>query len=89
MPTEDLLKEGTFHTLRIPRMLVTGVVEAPNGAHFTTCTPDYERDERFQRAYAAAAGGTDDEWAAFEEWFLSADEAAYQAAVQAFAEENR
>ena len=35
-----------------------GVVETPNGAHFTTCTPDYERDETFQRAYAAAAGGS-------------------------------
>ena len=47
-------------------MMVDGVVETPNGAHFTTCTPDYERDEGFQRAYAAAAGGTDEEWAAFE-----------------------
>jgi glutaconate CoA-transferase subunit A len=69
-------------------MMVTGVVETPNGAHFTTCTPDYERDERFQRAYAAAAGGTDEEWAGFEERFLSGDEAAYQAAVRAFAQER-
>jgi len=70
------------------RMMVTGVVETPNGAHFTNCVPDYERDERFQKAYAAAAGGSDEEWAAFEERFLSGDEAAYQAAVQAFAEES-
>jgi glutaconate CoA-transferase subunit A len=67
--------------------MVDGVVETPGGAHFTTCTPDYERDEPFQRAYAAAAGGTDEEWTAFEQRFLSGDEAAYQAAVRAFAEE--
>jgi glutaconate CoA-transferase, subunit A len=74
--------------LLISRMMVDGVVETPSGAHFTTCTPDYERDERFQRAYAAAAGGTDDEWGAFEDWFLSGDEDAYQAAVRAFHQEE-
>ena len=73
----------------LSRMMVTGVVETPNGAHFTNCVPDYERDEKFQKAYAAAASGTDEDWAAFEQRFLSGDEAAYQTAVQAFAEENR
>ena len=51
-------------------MMVSGVVETPNGAHFTTCTPDYERDEKFQRAYAAAASGSDEDWAAFSARFL-------------------
>jgi glutaconate CoA-transferase, subunit A len=74
--------------LLISRMMVDGVVETPSGAHFTTCTPDYERDERFQRAYAAAAGGTDDEWGAFADRFLSGDEDAYQAAVRAFHQEE-
>jgi glutaconate CoA-transferase subunit A len=74
--------------LLLSRMTVAGVVETPNGAHFTTCTPDYERDERFQKAYAAAAGGTDEDWAVFEERFLSVDEDAYQAAVAAFAAEQ-
>ncbi len=69
-------------------MMIDGVVETPNGAHFTTCTPDYERDEKFQKAYAAAAGGSDEDWAAFEQRFLSGDEAAYQAAVAAFAAEE-
>ena len=35
------------------------------------------------------AGGTDEEWAAFEQRFLAGDEAAYQAAVSAFAEESK
>ena len=30
----------------------TGVIEAPHGAHFTSCAPDYGRDEDEQRAYA-------------------------------------
>ena len=92
--TAGLTVDAPVQRLLISRMMVEGVVETPNGAHFTTCTPDYERDERFQRAYAAAAGGTDEEWAAFEERFLSGDEAAYQAAVVALrqqqsAEESR
>ena len=86
--TAGLTVDTPVQRLLLSRMMVTGVVETPNGAHFSTCTPDYERDERFQRAYAAAAGGTDEEWQAFHDRFLAGDEAAYQAAVQAFTEEN-
>ncbi|GAA4365187.1 CoA transferase subunit A [Nocardioides caricicola] len=86
--TAGLTVDTPVQRLLLHRMMVTGVIEAPNGAHFTTCSPDYERDEKFQRAYAAAAGGTDEEWAAFEERFLSGDETAYQAAVAAFGEES-
>jgi len=53
--TAELTAEGSFHTLRIPRLHVDGVVEAPGGAAFTSCQPDYERDEDAQRAYAATA----------------------------------
>ena len=74
--------------LLLNRMMVSGVVETPQGAHFTTCTPDYERDEKFQRAYAAAAGGSEEDWQAFHDRFLAGDEAAYQAAVTAFRNEQ-
>ena len=80
IPTQDLLNEGTFHTLRVNRAMVDGVIEAPNGAHFTNCQPDYERDESFQKAYVTAAGDPD-LWATFCDRFLSGDEAGYQAAV--------
>ena len=53
--TERLLDEGSVHTLKIPRLHTDGVVEAPGGAHFTECPPDYGRDEAFQREYAATA----------------------------------
>jgi len=68
--TEDLLKEGSIHTLRINRMMTDGVVEAPRGAHFTACEPDYERDEAFQREYATAAGSAET-WKAFEARYLA------------------
>ncbi len=86
--TAGLTVDTPVQRLLLSRMMVSGVVETPNGAHFTTCTPDYERDEKFQKAYAAAAAD-DEAWAAFEERFLSGDEAAYQAAVRAFGEEER
>jgi glutaconate CoA-transferase, subunit A len=86
--TAGLTVDAPVQRLLISRMMVDGVVETPNGAHFTTCTPDYERDEKFQKAYAAAAGGTDEEWSGFETRFLAGDEDAYQSAVRAFHEEG-
>ena len=83
IPTEDLLSEGTFHTLRINRAMVDGVIHAPNGAHFTTCEPDYGRDEAFQKAYVDAARDADS-WKAFVDRFLSGDENIYQKAVTAW-----
>jgi glutaconate CoA-transferase subunit A len=81
--TDDLLKEGPVQTLRINRMMVDGVVETPGGAHFTSCVPDYGRDERFQRAYAAAASDQE-QWADFHQRFLAGDEMAYQRAVREY-----
>jgi len=75
------------HTLKINRSLVDGVIEAPNGAHFTTCEPDYGRDEKFQKAYATAAANADD-WSAFEQRFLRGSETQYQQAVREWAEEG-
>ncbi len=79
--TSDLMKEGSLHTLRIHRGLVDGVIEAPKGAHFTECPPDYGRDEAFQREYAATAKDPE-AWQAFKTRYLDAEnEADYQKAV--------
>jgi len=86
--TAGLTVDAPVQRLLISRMMVDGVVETPNGAHFTTCTPDYERDEKFQKAYAAAAGGSDEDWQAFHDRFLAGDEDSYQAAVRAFGEDQ-
>ncbi|WP_037641330.1 CoA transferase subunit A [Streptomyces exfoliatus] len=85
--TSELLKDSGPQSLLVKRAFVTGVVETPNGAHFTTCAPDYGRDETFQRAYVTAARDPE-AWRAFTERFLSGDEGAYQAAVAAFHEEE-
>ncbi|MET8019813.1 CoA transferase subunit A [Streptomyces decoyicus] len=70
-------------TLLVKRHSVTGVVETPNGAHFTSCVPDYGRDEPFQKLYATTP------WPQFAERFLSGDEKAYQSAVQTWHEEQQ
>ena len=88
VPTADLLKEGSFHTLKINRSMVDGVIAAPNGAHFTTCEPDYGRDEAFQKAYVDAARD-DESWRAFTQRFLSSDEAGYQRAVAEWRAERK
>ena len=80
--TEDLQKEGSVHTVRINRSMTEGVVEAPGGAHFTSCLPDYDRDEVFQRVYADATADPD-KWTAFSARYLEVDEEEYRAAVEA------
>jgi glutaconate CoA-transferase, subunit A len=68
--TEDFLKEGSERTLHINRMMTTGVVEAPFGAHFTHCIPDYQRDEAFQKEYAETAKSPE-LWQAFVEKYIN------------------
>jgi glutaconate CoA-transferase subunit A len=78
--TKELLAGGPPQSLLVNRMMVDGVVETPRGAHFTSCVPDYDRDEAFQRAYARAAADPD-EWSSFRATYLDGDEATYQAAI--------
>lgn len=81
MPTEQFLEEGAPQTMLINRAMTHGVVEAPGGAHFTDCPPDYPRDESFQREYNKAAKDPD-AWAAFRRAYLELDgESAYQKAI--------
>ncbi|MGY4975813.1 CoA transferase subunit A [Streptomyces sp. 900105755] len=74
--TAELTKEAAPQSLLVKRLNVTGVVEAPGGAHFTSCAPDYGRDEAFQRLYATTS------WAEFSGRFLAGDEQAYRSAVR-------
>lgn len=82
VPTEALLDEGSIHTLRINRMLVDGVIEAPLGAHFTECPPDYGRDEAFQREYASTARSPE-AWEDFRKTYLElGSESEYREAIR-------
>ncbi|KPI07242.1 coenzyme A transferase [Actinobacteria bacterium OK074] len=80
--TAELTKEAAPQTLLVRRHTVAGVVEAPNGAHFTSCVPDHDRDEAFQKHYATTP------WPEFAARFLSGDEHAYHSAVRAWHEEQ-
>jgi glutaconate CoA-transferase subunit A len=75
--TEDFAKEGSFHTQRINRTMTDGVVETPNGAHFTECPSDYGRDEAFQSKYAKTAKDPD-AWQKFKADYLEVSEDEYQ-----------
>ncbi|MFN8016625.1 MAG: CoA-transferase [Acidimicrobiales bacterium] len=84
VPSGDLVAAaGDVARLRISRLAVTGIVEAPNGAHPTSCVPDHDRDEAFQKEYLGTA--KDPElWEAFRrDWLSFPTEAAYQAAIAA------
>jgi len=69
--------DGTPESIRISRMWTHGVVEAPFGAHFTHCVPDYPRDEVLQREYAASAKD-DDAWKAFRAKWVDVTEPEYR-----------
>jgi glutaconate CoA-transferase subunit A len=74
VPTEELTAAAHPSTLAIRRPVVEGVIEAPHGAHFTSCVPDYGVDEELQREYAAAAKSSE-AWTEFRARYLSGDEA--------------
>lgn len=78
--TEALEQCGPKQAMIIHRLLVDGVVEAPHGAHFTECPPDYARDESFQKEYAASAK-TPEAWATFRSRYIDVSNEEYLKAV--------
>ncbi|MFE8013866.1 CoA transferase subunit A [Streptomyces antibioticus] len=79
----ELLDAGPAQSLLISRLFVNGVVETPHGAHFTSCEPDYGRDEAFQAYYASAARDAES-WELFRKTFLDGGEQGYHKAVALF-----
>jgi glutaconate CoA-transferase subunit A len=78
VPTDDLEPTLGLTRMVISRLQVDGVVEATGGAHFTSCVPDYDRDEAFQRSYAASAKSPE-AWDGFKAAWPDLSEADYQA----------
>jgi glutaconate CoA-transferase subunit A len=74
------LAEGPESTIRINRMFTTGVVEAPHGAHFTHCVPDYQRDEAIQKEYADSATSPE-AWAEFRAKYIDIPERDYRRVI--------
>jgi glutaconate CoA-transferase subunit A len=80
VPTAELSAGGPVQSLLVNRMMIDGVVHTPHGAHFTSCVPDYGRDETFQKEYADSAADPV-AWARFQATYLDVSEKEYQAAV--------
>jgi glutaconate CoA-transferase subunit A len=66
--------------LQIPRIYVDAVVEAPWGAHFTGCAPEYRPDLVHLREYLAAARDPE-RWAAYVTRYVTDRPRDYLAAV--------
>jgi glutaconate CoA-transferase subunit A len=77
--TSAFADHGCLHTLALDRGMVDAVVEAPFGAHPTSCTPGYGIDLDHLKAYGAAT--TPEAWADYRARFIDVDAAAYLAAV--------
>jgi glutaconate CoA-transferase subunit A len=78
--TVDLDFPAQFRFNPFERSLVTGVIEAPFGAHPTGAAPDYSIDLPHIREYAA--GGDDAAWAQYRARYVDLpDQDAYCAAV--------
>ena len=75
-------KAGCHHTQRINRLMVDGVIETPNGAHFTSCVPGLRARRAFQKAYAAAAA-VPEAWQHWRADWIDISEAEYQRRVGA------
>ncbi len=69
--TEEFSALGCLHTLYLHRDLVDGVVEAPFGAHPTSCTPKYGIDQAHLNTYVAAT--TPEAWAAYRKEYVDVD----------------
>ncbi len=74
----DLPRNSRFNL--IERALVSGVVEAPFGAHPTSAAPDYELDLGHLKTYVESAA-TPEAWHQYRARFVDAADAAYLAAV--------
>jgi glutaconate CoA-transferase subunit A len=73
--TAELADLGCIHTLHLDRTLVDAVVEAPFGAHPTSCTPAYGIDLEHLKTYAAATGAG--AWAAYRRRYIDVGEDEY------------
>lgn len=78
--TAELTSVAHPSTVVLKRMHVDGVVEAPNGAHFTSCVPDYEADKALLDEYVASAADGQ-AWDAFRKKYLAVDEVSREGAA--------
>jgi len=64
----------------VERAMITGVAEAPLGAHPTSAAPDYQLDLKHIKAYVDSAASPE-AWAQYKAKYIDVSEAEYQAAI--------
>ncbi len=74
----DIVRNSRFNLFE--RAVVTGVVEAPFGAHPSSAAPDYQLDLGHLKTYADSAASPE-AWAAYRAKFIDIHDAEYLAAV--------
>ncbi len=77
--SSEMLEAGCVHSMHLHRALVDAVVEAPYGAHPTSCVPAYGIDLEHLKVYAGAKD--EGSWQAYRKNFVDVDDAAYLEAV--------
>jgi len=78
------MKNNSRYNL-VERAMITGVAEAPLGAHPTSAAPDYQLDLKHLKTYVESAASPE-AWAEYKASFIDVSEADYQAAVRKFGE---
>lgn len=74
--TADLDMENNARFAMAERARITGIVEAPFGAHPTSAAPDYHIDMGHLKTYIESAASAD-AWAGYRARFIDIDAAAY------------
>ena len=64
----------------VERAMITGVAEAPLGAHPASADPDYQLDLKHIKTYVESAASPE-AWAEYKAKFIDVSEADYQAAI--------
>jgi glutaconate CoA-transferase subunit A len=73
------MKNNSRYNL-VERAMITGVAEAPLGAHPTSAAPDYQLDLKHLKTYVESAASPE-AWAEYKARFIDVSEADYQAAI--------
>ena len=80
VPTADLDMKHNLRYNLVERAMITGVAEAPLGAHPTSAAPDYQLDLGHLKTYVGSAASPE-AWAEYKATYIDVSEAEYQAAI--------
>jgi len=80
VPTAELDMKANSRFNLVERAMITGVAEAPLGAHPTSAAPDYQLDLKHIKAYVDSAASPE-AWADYKAKYIDVPEADYQAAI--------